>query len=68
MGLELQPRSLDTRKSWVIKLSAHDMLGQLSNTRRKLNAQERIEIVSNMSTRYVMPHLIWKLNKKTSEK
>ena len=31
MGLELQPRSLDTRKSWVIKLSAHDMLGQLSN-------------------------------------
>ena len=48
----------------MIKLSAHDILGQLSNTRRKLNAQERIETVSNMSTWYVMPHLIWKFNKK----
>ena len=45
MGLELQPRSLDTRKSWVIKLSAHDILGQLSNVRRTLNAQGRVETI-----------------------
>ena len=61
-------RSLDTRKSWVIKLSAHDMLGQLSNVRRTLNAQGRVETMSNTLTRYVMSHLIWKFNKKTSEK
>ena len=61
MGLELQPRSLDT-------LSAHDILGQLSNVRRTLNAQGRVETMSNTLTRYVMPHLIWKFNKKNGAK
>ena len=61
-------RSLDKRKSWVIKLSAHDILGQLSNVRRTLNAQGRVETMSNTLTRYIMLHLIWKFNKKPSKK
>ncbi len=61
-------RSLDRRKAWLLKLSVHDLLGQLSAVRRTLNAQGRVETVSNTMTRNVMLHLIWKFSKKPSKK
>lgn len=61
-------RYIDKRKAWLVKLSAHDLLGQLSAVRRTLNAQGRIETVSNTMTRNIMLHLIWKFSKKPSKK
>lgn len=57
-------RSLGKRKAWVLKLSVHDLLGQLSSVRRTLNAQGRTETVSNTLTRNIMLHVMWKFNKK----
>ena len=57
-------RSLDGRKAWIVKLSAHDLLGQLSSVRRTLGAQGRVETVSNTLTRCVMLHLIWKFSRR----
>lgn len=61
-------RYIDKRKTWLMKLSVHDLLGQLSAVRRTLNAQGRVEVVSNTITRNVMLHLIWKFNRKPSKK
>lgn len=61
-------RCIDKRKAWLMKLSAHDMLGQLSAVRRTLNAQGRVETTSNTLTRNIMLHIIWKFNKKPSKK
>lgn len=61
-------RSIDKRKAWLMKLSIHDLLGQLSAVRKTLNAQGRVETVSNTLTRNVMLHLIWKFNKEPSKK
>lgn len=60
-------RCIDKRKTWLVKLSIHDLLGQLSAVRRTLNAQGRIETVSNTLTRNIMLHIIWKFNKKPSK-
>lgn len=60
-------RYIDKRKTWLMKLSVHDLLGQLSAVRRTLNAQGRVEVVSNTITRNVMLHLIWKFNRKPSK-
>lgn len=61
-------RSIDKRKTWLMKLSVHDMLGQLTAVRRTLNAQGRIETVSNTITRNIMLHIIWKFNKEPAKK
>lgn len=61
-------RCIDKQKAWLVKLSIHDLLGQLSAVRRTLNAQGRVETVSNTITRNIMLHLIWKFNKKPSNK
>ena len=61
-------RCIDKRKAWLLKLSAHDLLGQLSAVRRTLNAQGRVETVSNTITRNIMLHIVWKFNKKPSKK
>lgn len=60
-------RCIDKRKAWLLKLSAHDLLGQLSAVRRTLNAQGRVETVSNTITRNIMLHIVWKFNKKPSK-
>ncbi len=57
-------RCMDKRKAWLAKLSIHDILGQLSAVRKTLNAQGRVETVSNTLTRNIMLHMIWKFNKK----
>jgi hypothetical protein len=61
-------RCLNKQKTWVIKLSIHDLLGQLSAVRRTLNAQGRVETVSNTLTRNIMLHLVWKFNKQPSKR
>lgn len=61
-------RCIDKRKAWLLKLSAHDLLGQLSAVRRTLNAQGRVETVNNTITRNIILHIIWKFNKKASKK
>lgn len=61
-------RCIDRRKAWLLKLSIHDLLGQLSAVRKTLNAQGRVETVSNTMTRNIMLHIIWKFNKKPSKK
>lgn len=61
-------RSMDKRKAWLMKLSIHDMLGQLSAVRKTLNAQGRIETVSNTLTRNIMLHIMWRFNKEPSRK
>lgn len=60
-------RYIGKRKTWLMKLSVHDLLGQLSAVRRTLNAQGRVEVVGNTIMRNVMLHLIWKLNRKPSK-
>lgn len=57
-------RKLDRKGNFSLKLSAHDMLGQLSSVRRTLNAQGRTEVRTNTLTRYVMLHLIYRFSKK----
>lgn len=61
-------RNIDKRKTWLVKLSIHDLLGQLSAVRRTLNAQGRVETVCNTITRNIMLHLVWKFNKEPSKK
>lgn len=61
-------RHLDKRKKWLMRISIHDMLGQLSAVRRTLNAQGRVETISNTLTRNIMLHLIWKFNKEPKKK
>ena len=61
-------RCIDKRKAWVVKLSAHDLLGQISAVRKTINAQGRVETISNTITQNIMLHLIWKFNKQPSKK
>lgn len=61
-------RNIDKRKAWLVKLSIRDLLGQLSAVHRTLNAQGRVETISNTITRNIMLHLVWKFNKKPSKK
>lgn len=61
-------RCIDKRKAWVVKLSAHDLLGQISAVHKTINAQGRVETVSNTITQNIMLHLIWKFNKQPSKK
>lgn len=43
-------------------LDGFDILGNLSNVRRTLNAQGRTESYYNVIPRYAMLHVIYKLN------
>ncbi len=43
-------------------VDAFDILGNLSNVRRTLNAQGRIETWYNVIPRYVMAHVVYRLN------
>ena len=47
----------------VCMLDGFDILGQLSNIRRTLNAQARVETWYNVTPRYVMLHMAYRFNK-----
>ena len=44
-------------------LDGFDILGQLSNVRRTLNAQALVETWYNVTPRYVMLHVAYRFNK-----
>ncbi|MBR3634511.1 MAG: outer membrane beta-barrel protein [Bacteroidaceae bacterium] len=48
----------------TVMLDAFDLLGNLSNVRRTINAQGRTETWSNVTPQYAMLHVLYRLNKK----
>lgn len=60
--------SLNRRKTLFLKLSAHDILNQLSNIHRTINLQGRTEVWTNTLTRYLMLHLIYRFNKQPKQR
>ena len=47
----------------LVMLDGFDILGQLSNVTRTVNAQGRTETWTNVMPRYVLAHVVWRLNK-----
>lgn len=52
----------------LLALDGFDILGQLSNVTRTINAQSRTESYTNTLPRYALFHVIWRLNKKPKKK
>lgn len=52
----------------ICMLDGFDLLGNLSNVRRTINAQGRIETWSNVTPRYALLHVIYRLNKQPKRK
>lgn len=55
-------RSLGKKKAWTLMLKGHDLLHQLSQVRRTLNAQGLTETWVNGVPSYVMLHIIYRFN------
>ena len=55
-------------KSLILKMTAYDILGQISNVRHVLNAQGRTEMWYNTLPRYFMFHVSYRFNKKPKER
>ncbi|MBR4729507.1 MAG: hypothetical protein IK075_04540 [Prevotella sp.] len=51
-----------------LALDGFDILGQLSNVTRTINAQSRTESFTNTLPRYALFHAIWRLNKKPNKR
>lgn len=51
-----------------INLDALDILGNLSNVRRTINAQGRTETFYNVIPSYALVHVVWRFNKKAKNK
>ena len=47
----------------IFMLDGFDLLGNLSNIRRTINAQGRTETWSNVTPRYALLHVVYRLNK-----
>ncbi|MBQ9560457.1 MAG: outer membrane beta-barrel protein [Bacteroidaceae bacterium] len=47
----------------LLMIDGFDLLGQLSNVTRTVNAQGRTETWTNVMPRYVLFHAVWRLNK-----
>ena len=56
-------RSFGKSKAWNLRLKGHDLLHQLSNVRRTLNAQGITETWTNSLPSYVMLHVSYRWNK-----
>ena len=52
----------------VCMLDAFDLFGNLSNVRRVINAQGRVETWNNVTPQYAMLHIIYRLNKQPKKK
>jgi len=55
-------------RPWMHKLTGYDLLQQLSNTRRTLNAQGITEVQYNTMPSYVMLHLAYKFHKQPKKR
>jgi hypothetical protein len=53
---------------WVVMLDGFDILGQLSNVTRTINAQGRTETYTNVLPRYGLLHVIYKFQKRPKQK
>lgn len=53
---------------WVVMLDGFDILGQLSNVTRTLNAQGRTETYTNVMPRYGLLHVVYRFNKNPKKK
>ena len=53
---------------WVVMLDGFDILGQLSNVTRTLNAQARTETYTNVMPRYGLLHVVYRFNKNPKKK
>jgi hypothetical protein len=53
---------------WVVMLDGFDILGQLSNVTRTINAQGRTETYTNVLPRYGLLHVIYKFQKNPKNK
>ena len=52
----------------VLMLDGFDLLGNLSNIRRSINAQGRVETWHNVTPRYAMFHAVYRINKQPKSK
>lgn len=52
------------KKHFILMVDGFDVLGQLNNITRSLNAQARTETYTNVIPRYVMLHVIYRFNVK----
>ena len=52
----------------LVQLDGFDLLGNLSNVRRYVNAQGRTETFYNVIPSYALLHLTWRLNKEPKKK
>ena len=53
---------------WVVMFDGFDILGQLSNITRTINAQGRTETYTNVLPRYGLLHIVYKFQKQPKEK
>ena len=52
---------------WLVMLDGFDILGQLSNVTRTINAQGRTETFTNVLPRYALLHVIYKFSKQPKQ-
>ena len=52
----------------LVLFDGFDILGQLSNVTRILNAQGRTETYTNVMPRYALLHIVYRLNKQPKKK
>ena len=52
----------------LVMLDGFDILGQLNNVTRTLNAQGRTETFTNVMPRYALLHIVWRFNKQPVKK
>lgn len=56
------------RGNLVCMLNAFDLLGNLSNVRRTIDAQGRVETWTNVTPQFALLHVIYRLNKQPKKK
>ena len=61
-------RSFLKNKALVLRLEAHDILGQLSNVYTVINAQGRTDTWYNSMPRYALLHVCYKFNSMAKKK
>ncbi|MBO4551020.1 MAG: outer membrane beta-barrel protein, partial [Bacteroidaceae bacterium] len=53
---------------WLVMLDGFDILGQLSNVTRTINAQGRTETYTNVLPRYALLHVVYKFSKQPKKR
>ena len=56
------------RGNLLLQLDGFDLLGNLSNVRRSINAQGKTETFYNVIPSYCLLHVVWRLNVQPKKK